>query len=140
MSFEFPILHNGHRSFSITEECYKLIVLTALMYNSAWYSSSLNEYLKVFKLNTTTKLAHLVRLGYSRCSEFPLIRHSAHDMDSTMQFNFTVNDIFTIVCRTFFSDVGTYYLCSNSFHILKLNYWLYVFFYQNLHFISMRLD
>ena len=106
MSFEFPILHNGHRCFSITEECYKLIVLTALLYNLAWYSSILNEYLKVFKINTATQLAYQVRLGNSRCSEFPLIRHTAYDMDSTMQLNFRVNDGFTIVCRTFFSMLG----------------------------------
>ena len=62
MSFEFPILHNGHRSFSITEECYRLKVLTALMDKLVWYSSILNEYLKVFKINTATQLFHLVRL------------------------------------------------------------------------------
>ena len=93
MSFEFPILHNGHRFFSIPEECYRLIVQTALMDNLARYSSIFNEYLKVFKLNTTTKLAHLVRLGNSRCSEFPVIRHSSDDMVSTMQFDLTVNDM-----------------------------------------------
>ena len=63
LSFEFAILHNCHNSLSITEECYKLIVLTALLYNLAVYSSILNEYLNVFKINTATQLFHLVRLG-----------------------------------------------------------------------------
>ena len=122
MSFEFPILHNGHRSFSIPEECYRLTVLNAFMYNLALYSSILYECLKVFKPNTTNKLAHLVRLKNSRCSEFPLILNSAHDMDSTKQFNLSVNDRFTVIRRTVFFYVEYYYLCSTTFHILQLNY------------------
>lgn len=82
--------------------------LTILMHNLAWYSSILNECLKVFKLYTVSGLTHLVRLAKQLW--WIVLNTLSAAMMRILPFSliFSVNDIFTIFAEQILLDVGIF--------------------------------